>query len=264
MELWLVSIPVEGHPLPEKEYDYIQYEKVVFHQYNDPYPEYGKRLVASIIMQGQLYGIVDKAIELIEDAITKLTFTSSLALKLNDSDYYLTPQKESTISGIPKIEGEGFKHRISKHTAFWYNIGEDGTKSILSKIEHLKPENQEIFNNSLKHYRIAVGSLNPFQSIEAYFACISVMTKELLGIQKKVKKHHLRQAVKDAIAPVSKDFYIKFDKYFDEDRTTAAHGYLDILDPIKMKETQAHAFNLQQWVRKLLLDYLNKNQLNIK
>ena len=99
-----------------------------------------ERLVASTIMQGELYGVVDKAIELIEDAITKLTFIPGLALKHNDSDYYLTPQKEPTISGIPKIEGEGFKHRVSKQNAFWYNIGEDRTKSILSKIEYLRPE----------------------------------------------------------------------------------------------------------------------------
>jgi hypothetical protein len=192
--------------ITSKGYDYIQCEKVVFHQYqyNDPYPEYGKRLVASIMVQGELYGVVDKAIELIEDALTKLTFRSGLALKLNDSDYYLIPQKESTISGIPKIEGEGFKHMITTHTAFWYNIGEDNTKSILSKIDLLKPEKQKIFNDALKDYRTAVGSLNPFRSIEAYFACVSIMTT--FKYIKKGKKISYNKGAKGCNSPSSQRF----------------------------------------------------------
>ena len=90
------------------------------------------------------------------------------------------------------------------------------------------------------------------------------MAKEILNIQNRIRKPHLRKILKAPNAPVSKGFDKDFDTYWDEDRTTAPHGCFDILDPIKMKETQKHAFNLQQWVRKLLIDYLNKNQLSIK
>jgi hypothetical protein len=93
MELWLVSIPIEGHPLPKEESDYIQCGEVVFHQYDDPQPEYGKRFVASTVIEGKADTVVSKAKETIEDAITKLTFTSGLTIKLNDSDCYLTPKR---------------------------------------------------------------------------------------------------------------------------------------------------------------------------
>lgn len=265
MESWLVSIPVEGHPLPENESDYIKCDKVIFHQYNDPCPEYGNRLVASIIVQGKHDTVKSEAIELIENALTKLIFTSGLALKLNDNDYYLTPQKESSISQIPRIdaEAEGFKHRFSKTGNFWYKVGEDDTKSILSKIELLKPENQENFNTALKHYRVAICSLNPFQAIEAYFACITILTKEILNIEKKVKKPHIRKALKENLIRIPKDFDRDFDTYWDKDRMTAAHGSLDILDPVQMEEAQKHALNLKQWTRQFLINYLNNNQINI-
>jgi hypothetical protein len=69
MELWLVSIPIEGHPLPKEESEYVQCGRVVFHQYNDPYPEYGKRFVASTIVEGKTDIVVSKAKEAIEDAV---------------------------------------------------------------------------------------------------------------------------------------------------------------------------------------------------
>jgi hypothetical protein len=171
MELWLVSIPVEGHPLPKEESDYIQIRGVVFHQYNDHSSEYGKRFVASTIVQGKSDIVKDQAKEIIENTITTLTFISGLAIKLNDSDYYLTPKNKSDLSGIPIIGGQGFKHRITSSLTMWYRIGEDDTKLILSKIEHLKPEKKELFDRALKHYRIAVGSPNPFQEILSYFFC---------------------------------------------------------------------------------------------
>jgi hypothetical protein len=145
MGLWLVSIPIEGHSIPEKESDCIQCGKVVFHQYIDPRSQNGKRFLASTVIKGELYSVVDKAINLINDALTKLTFTSGLALKLNDSDYYLTPQTESAIIGLPKIGGlPGFQHRISADFTFWYHIGIDDTMSILSKIDYLKPEKKRV------------------------------------------------------------------------------------------------------------------------
>jgi hypothetical protein len=59
MELWLVSIPIEGHPFPERESDYIQCGKVVFHQYIDPQPQYGKRFLASTIIEGELNSVAE-------------------------------------------------------------------------------------------------------------------------------------------------------------------------------------------------------------
>jgi hypothetical protein len=92
-----------------------------------------ERFVASTIIEGKADTVVSKAKETIEDAITKLTFTSGLAIKLNDSDCYLTPKKESGISGILTIGGEGFRRRVTSSLISWYRIGEDDTTSILSK-----------------------------------------------------------------------------------------------------------------------------------
>lgn len=265
-ELWLVSIPIEGHPLPKEESDYIQCGDVIFHQYDDPQPEYGKRFVASTIIDGKADTVMGKAKETIEDAITKLTFTSGLVIKLNDSDCYLTPKKESGISGIPTIGGEGFRRRVTSSLTSWYRIGEDDTNALLSKMDTLKAEKKDLFNRALKHYRIAVGSPNPFQEIVSYFSAVSVITSDTQN-KEKPNKSDLREALKcvaDLTSRESKKAFNKaVDKYYEIDRTVAAHGTLDIdiFDAAKNKETNADAKNLKLWVRKLLIRYLNDNQI---
>lgn len=264
MELWLVSIPIEGHPSPSKESEYIKCGEVVFHQYNDPYPEYGKRFVASTIVEGNADIVVSKAKETIEDAITKLTFTSGLAIKLNDDDCYLTPKMESGISGIPSIGGEGFRRRVTSSQTMWYRIGEDDTESILSKMDALKPEKKKLFDRALRHYRIAVGSPNPFQEIVSYFSSVSVIGSDIQN-KEELDKTDLREVLKNAADLISREsrkaFNKAVDKYYEIDRTVAAHGTLDIniLDPVKIKEANTDAKNLKLWVRKLLIRYLNEN-----
>jgi hypothetical protein len=266
MELWLVSIPIEGHPLPKEEAEYIKCGEVIFHQYNDPYPEYGKRFVASTIVEGNTYTVVSKAKETIEDAITKLTLTSGLALKLDDSYCYLTPKKESGISGIPSIGGEGFRRRVTSSLTLWYGIGEDDTNALLSKMDTIKAEKKELFNRALKHYRIAVSSPNPFQEIVSYFSAVSIITSATQN-KEKPDKSDLREALKCVAELTSKEskkaFNKAVDKYYEIDRTVAAHGTLDIdvLDAAKIKETNIDAKNLKLWVRKLLIRYLNDNQI---
>jgi hypothetical protein len=239
--------------------------EVVFHQYNDPYPQYGKRFVASTIVEGKSDIVVSKAKETIEDAITKLTFTSGLAVKLNDSDCYLTPKYESRISGIPSIGGERSSRRVTSSLTLWYGIGEDDTKSILSIMDNIKPEKKELFDRALRHYRIAVGSPNPFQEIVSYFSAVSVITSDIRN-ERKPDRSDLREVLKCVTDLSSRDsrkaFNKAVDKYYEIDRTVAAHGTLDIdiLDPAKIKETKTDAKNLKQWVRKLIIRYLTDHQ----
>jgi hypothetical protein len=266
MELWLVSIPLDGHPSPKEESDYIQCGEVIFHQYNDPYPQYGKRFVASTIIEGNLDIVVSRAKEVIENAITKLTFTSGLPIKLNDNDCYLTPKNEPTMTGIPCIGGKGFRRRVTKSLSLWNRIGEDDTKSILSKMDALKPDKKELFDRALKHYRVAIGSPNPFQEIVSYFSAISVIASDIRN-KEELDKSDLREVLKCVVDLISKEsrkaFNKAVDKYYETDRTVAAHGTLDIdiLDAAKIQEANADAKNLKQWVRKLLIRYLSDNQI---
>lgn len=265
MELWLVFIPIEGHPFPSKESEYIKCGEVVFHQFNDPHPEYGKRFVASTIVEGNTDIVVSKAKETIEDAITKLTFTSGLAIKLNDDDCYLTPKNDSRISGIPSIGGEGFRRRVTSSLTIWNKAGKDDTSSILSMMDNLKPEKKEVFDRALKHYRIAVGSPNPFQEIVSYFSAVGIMASDIRN-KLEPDKSDLREVLKCIANLTSRDsrkaFNKAIDKYYEIDRTVAAHGTLDIdiLDPVKIKETNTDAKNLKLWVRKLFIRYLSDNQ----
>ncbi len=265
MDLWLVSIPIEGHPLPEKESDYLQYGEIVFHQYNDPSPEYGKRFVASTIVQGGVNIVTDKARATIQDAITILSFTSGLPLKLNDSDYLLTPKKDSNISGIPFVGGKGFRRIVASSLSLWYRIGDDDTRSIFSRIEHLRSEKKDLFTRALKHYRVALGSPNPFQEIVSYFSAVSVITSDI-RTKAKPDRSDLRNVLRDVADLTSresrKDFNKALDKYYEIDRTVGAHGTLDIdiLDPARIKECNTDAKNLKRWVRKLLVSYLDRNQ----
>ena len=269
MELWLVSIPVEGHPLPSEESDYIQYGQVVFHQYNDPFPECGKRFVASTIMQSKPDLLVDRAKERIEDALTILSFTSGLTLKLSVSDYILTPTTQFIISGIPFIGGKGSRRGIVSSLNMWYRIGENDTKTIFSKIEHLRPEKKVLFDRALKHYRVALGSPNPFQEIVSYFSAVSIIAADIRN-KANPSKSDMRAILEDtadlATRESRKAFNKALDKYYEIDRTVAAHGTLDIdiLDPIKIKEASIDAKNLKRWVRSLLVSYLDINQTDGK
>lgn len=178
----------------------------------------------------------------------------------------ILPKKESGISGIPSIGGEGLRRRVTSSLTLCYGIGEDDTKALLSKMDTLKAEKKELFNRALKHYRIAVGSPNPFQEIVSYFSAVSVIASHTQD-KEKPDKSDLREVLKcvaDLTSRESKKAFNKaVDKYYEIDRTVATHGTLDIdiLDAAKIKETNTDAENLKLWVRKLIIRYLNDNQI---
>src|SRR5689334_18901931 len=90
IELWMVSIPVKGYN-PKGE-EVIQHDKVVFHQSLDPYGR--KMFLGSTVLEGKQDSVRDNAIELIDNALTKLSFATASMLTLDDSEYYLTPVKD--------------------------------------------------------------------------------------------------------------------------------------------------------------------------
>jgi hypothetical protein len=68
MELWMISIPVKGYN-PKGEED-IEYDKVVFHEYLDLNGR--KMFLGSTVLEGKRDSVKDKAIELIDNALSKL------------------------------------------------------------------------------------------------------------------------------------------------------------------------------------------------
>ena len=170
------------------------------------------------------------------------------------------------MTGIPSIGGEGFRRRVTGSLTLWYGIGEDDTKSILSKMDALKPDKRGLFDRALKHYRIAIGSPNPFQEIVSYFSAVSVIASNIRN-KEELDKSDLREVLKCVVDLTSKEsrkaFNKAVDKYYEIDRTVAAHGTLDIdiLDAAKIEEANTDAKNLKQWVRKLLIRYLSDNQI---
>lgn len=67
-ELWTVSIPVEGYTPKEDEYTWC--DEVIFHGHIDS--DQGRRFLGSIVLKGERDLLKEKAVELIDKALTKL------------------------------------------------------------------------------------------------------------------------------------------------------------------------------------------------
>jgi hypothetical protein len=254
-ESWMISIPVKGYN-PKGEED-VECNKVAFHEYLDPAGR--KMFLGSTVLEGKRDSIKDKALELIDNALSKLCFASASMLNLDDSEYYLTPVKEVNRSGIPKIGKDyGTIHRVSSSFTMRYKIGEDRTKAILSNISQLNSRKNEALNKALGIYRVATESNNELQAIDTYFSCIQTIVREDIG-KSKLESSDLRNALK-GIASDEKDFEKNFDKYWGKYRSGGSHGLLDLMNRSLVREAKKDLLHVNQWARKIILDYINRNK----
>lgn len=172
----MISIPVEGY-LP-KDDENTQVGNVGFHAYVDS--NNWKRFLGSVILLGDRDSIKEMALELIDTALTKLMFASGMDLRINDSDYYITPLEAHVPVHSSLIGGKSI-HRVGSTSTHMYRIGEDRTKSILASMSSVKHDKKNSSDKALNIYRVGVKSDNPYQAIETFFSCMETIARENIG-----------------------------------------------------------------------------------
>jgi hypothetical protein len=126
----MVSFLIEGYVPKDDEHTWC--DKVLFHGHIDSGQ---KRFLGSVVLEGERDALLKKAAELIDKALTKLIFAFGMDLRLNGSDYYLTPVNSANQPAIPRISKEnGTIHRVTASFVTKYRIGENRTKILLLDI----------------------------------------------------------------------------------------------------------------------------------
>ena len=221
--LFMISINIEDY-LPTND-EYAQVEEVVFHTYVDS--ENRRRFLGSVILQGEENSVKGRALDIIEDALTKLIFASGMDLRINDNDYYITPL-ESFVSVHSSLIGEKSIHRVGAMSTQKYRIGDDRTKSTLANMKCVKHDKKNSLVKALNIYRVGVESSNPYQAIETYFSSMKTIVRENTGT-KYVTQADLKCELKKTVGS-GNDFNSNFSKFYGKERSGGITGSLDLLD----------------------------------
>ncbi|MFL6318423.1 MAG: hypothetical protein ACJ71K_09245 [Nitrososphaeraceae archaeon] len=117
-------------------------------------------------------------------------------LSLRRDDIRLLEYSETGASYPPKIGPK----MVSSSITFWYRIGEDDTKEIISKMQSIKADKKYVFDNALKYYRVAVCSVNPYQAIESFFSCVHSIIRDNIGKTNNVSQGDLENGLLQVVS----------------------------------------------------------------
>ncbi len=114
----------------------------------------------------------------------------------------------------------------------WRHVGD--VTELISDMEQIRSGNKRpILAVRYAHYRIAVSSINPYQTIESLFSSISVIARDKNHITNPVHKittYHLKKVLKPIVRETEDNFNTKFDCFYRE-RSEGTHGRVNILNP---------------------------------
>jgi hypothetical protein len=255
MKYWSISIPIDG-PVPD-DYPSVRCSSVLFHMYDDPDLK-RKQLFGSIVIEGQEESVVrNKARILIDDALSKLHLVHGHPLFPIVDDTRIVEHTDGTIPNAPNV---GRQEWVYSSLSMWFGIGEDKTETLLSQMDNIKPEKEITLDISLAYYRLGVCSINPYQAIESFFSSASAIVREKTN-GRTPERSELKDALFREVGPNMTDFGRRFNRYYGERRSAATHGGIHPLLSDEIDEAQKDAADLKLWVKKLLISFIESNQM---
>jgi hypothetical protein len=246
-DLWRVSIPVNNYEIKnDSDGHQIIIDNVVFRLRGD-------EVVGTVDVNGTREDAIQKARQLIEQAINKLCYSLDTEVSLSTNASY-------TIDLTNKSSLE----RVSKEFTFKYNIRSNSnisSKQILSKLNCFEPAKISILLKALGSYKTALSIDNPFKAIETYFASIQAVIREN---KKHLDTKELKEGIRSTLSKRIKEFDTlqfskKFDRYYGK-RSGSTHGRLDITNHEKKRLAISDVEEVKKWAREILDEFIDRNQ----
>lgn len=208
-----------------------------------------ERIGVTIIESDSIDEAVREVRYLINKSLARICFAYNTEASTSESGEYVVD-----LTHNPNTE------TISPSLAMrWSHIKEDPTVT-LSKIASIKHE-RETLDLALAYYKLGEYS-NPLR-IEAFFSCITVLTRSLLH-KDKVETNDLKKQIKDVLKQrdINFDepaFEIDWQKSYSDERCSIAHGRgSKLIDPRTSIEHDKFVNMIAYWTREVIYHYIEK------
>jgi hypothetical protein len=241
---WQVSIPINGlHDVLKEANSELSVEGIKFHLRDT------ERVGVITIKSDSKDEAVKEARYLINKSLARICFAYNTEASASESGEYVSdlshdPNKELVCSSL---------------TMRWSHIKEDPAIT-LTKIASISTE-RDTLDLALAYYKLGEYS-NPLR-IEAFFSCITVLTRSLLSkdkVETSDLKKHVRDVLKQRDSKFNEStFEIDWQNSYPEERCAIAHGRgSKLIDPRTSIEHNRLVNTVAFWTREVIYHYIDR------